>query len=88
VVWAAFAAVLPLVVRGRFLAFDVFGAGVWAAGLAVALAGLGDVLASTTALGQPRGGIAGVVLAAVVAVAATSVASPAPGAHAQPATAT
>ena len=88
VVWGAFAAVLPLVVRGRFLAFDLVGAGVWAAGLAVAHAGLGDLLASTTTLGQARGAIAGVVLAAVVAVAATSVASPVVAAHAEPATAT
>ena len=79
---------LPLVVRGRFLAFDLVGAGVWAAGLVVAHAGLGDLLASTTALGQARGAIAGVVLAAVVAVAATSVASPVVAAHAEPATAT
>ena len=31
VVWAAFAMLLPLVVRGRWLAIDLVGAGLWAA---------------------------------------------------------
>jgi eukaryotic-like serine/threonine-protein kinase len=59
VLWAAFAALLPLAVRGRVLVLDLVGAGVWAAGLTAASAGLG----------QPRGAVAGPVLAAVIAVA-------------------
>ena len=50
--WAVFAAVLPLLVRGRVLAFDLVGAGVWAAGLVAA------------SLGDLRGAVAGPLLAA------------------------
>ena len=46
---------LPLVVRGRWLAIDLLGAGLWAAGLVAAHAALGDMLAATTALDQARG---------------------------------
>jgi eukaryotic-like serine/threonine-protein kinase len=70
VVWVAFAAALPLVVRGRVLVLDLVGAGVWAAGLAAAHAALGDLLAASTSLGQPRGPVAGPVLAAAIALAA------------------
>jgi eukaryotic-like serine/threonine-protein kinase len=76
-VWAAFAAVLPLMVRGRWLAADLAGAGLWAAGLIAAHAGLGDVLAADVALEQARGGVAGGVLAALLALSASQVASPA-----------
>jgi hypothetical protein len=74
--WAAFAALLPLLVRGRFLAFDLIGAAAWAAGLAGALAGLGTLLAAETALEQARGGVAGAVGAALVAVALARAAPP------------
>jgi hypothetical protein len=70
VVWAAFAVLLPLLVRGRWLALDVVGAGLWAVALAVTLTAMGDMLAATTALGQPRGAAAGAFLAGVIAVAA------------------
>jgi hypothetical protein len=75
--WAALAPLLPLLVRGRFLALDVIAAGAWAAALVVAQAAAADVLASVTALDQPRGGAVGPVGAALVvlAVAATSPAS-------------
>jgi hypothetical protein len=75
-VWAAFAVVLPLVVRGRWLALDVLGAGAVAVGLAVTMTALGDVLASTTALGQPRGAAAGAFLAGLIVVAAAQMRSP------------
>ena len=78
VVWAAFAALLPLLLRGRFLAMDVIAAGAWAAGLVVAQAALGDLLAATTTLDAPRGAAAGAVCAAFVAVAAKSLVEPAP----------
>jgi hypothetical protein len=68
-VWAAFAALLPLLVRGRFLAFDLIGGAAWAVGLAAAHAGLANLMAAETALEQARGGVAGAVGAALVAVA-------------------
>jgi hypothetical protein len=59
-VWAAAAAVLPYVVRGRLLVADIGLATVWAAGLAAATqAAIG---------GAPRGLIAGAFAAAAVAV--------------------
>jgi eukaryotic-like serine/threonine-protein kinase len=70
VVWAVFAVLLPLLVRGRWLAVDVLGAGLWAVALAVTLTAMGDMLAATTALGEPRGAAAGAFLAGLIAVAA------------------
>jgi hypothetical protein len=88
-VWAAFAVVLPLLVRGRFLALDVIAAAAWAAGLVAAHAGLADLLAATTALDAPRGAAAGAVCGAFVAVAVSSLAPPVPQPlRAQPASAT
>ena len=49
----------PLVVRGRWLAVDLLGAGAWAAALIAAHAALGDVLAADVALDHARGGVAG-----------------------------
>src|SRR5215218_8856918 len=57
-VWVCFAVALPFVVRGRWLAIDLLGAGVWAAGLIAAHVALGDLLAATTALGEARGAAA------------------------------
>jgi len=74
--WAAFAMVLPLVVRGRWLALDILGAGAVAVGLAVTLTAMGDMLAATTALGQPRGAAAGAFLAGLIVVAAAQMRSP------------
>jgi len=79
VVWAVFAMLLPLVVRGRWLAMDLVGAGVWAAGLVVAHAALGDMLAATTALGEARGALAGAIGAGLVVVAVSQMAPPADG---------
>jgi eukaryotic-like serine/threonine-protein kinase len=76
VVWAAFAAALPLVIRGRWLAVDLLGAAVWTAGLVLAHAALGDMLAATTALGNARGLVAGSVGAALVAIAVARIAAP------------
>ena len=69
-VWIVFAVLLPLVVRGRALLLDILGAGVWAAGLIAAHSALGGVMASDVPLEQPRGLVAGALLAVVVAVAA------------------
>jgi hypothetical protein len=78
-VWAAFAMLLPLVVRGRWLAADLLGAGLWAAGLVLAHAALGDMLAATTALSEARGALAGAIGAGLVAVAVSQMAPPAEG---------
>jgi hypothetical protein len=79
VVWAAFAMLLPFVVRGRWLAMDLAGAALWAAGLIAAHAALGDMLAATTALGEPRGAVAGAIGAALLGVAVSQMAPPAEG---------
>jgi eukaryotic-like serine/threonine-protein kinase len=75
-VFACLAAVLPLVVRGRWVALDLLAAALWAAALAAALMALVDALAATTALSQPRGAAAGAVLGALLAVAAATVREP------------
>jgi hypothetical protein len=79
VVWAAFAVALPLVVRGRWLALDLVGAGVWVIALIVAQVALGDALAADVALDQARGAVAGALLAAVVALSVSQVVAPAEG---------
>jgi eukaryotic-like serine/threonine-protein kinase len=79
VVWAAFAVALPLVVRGRWLALDLVGAGVWVVGLIVAQVALGDALAADVALDQARGAVTGALLAAVVALSVSQVVAPAEG---------
>ncbi len=79
VVWAAFAVALPLVVRGRWLALDLVGAGVWVVGLIVAQVALGDALAPDVALDQARGAVTGALLAAVVALSVSQVVAPAEG---------
>jgi eukaryotic-like serine/threonine-protein kinase len=85
VVWALFAALLPLLVRGRFLGLDALAAAGWAAGLVAAQAALADLLAATTVLDHARGSVAGALMGAFVAVAVTAVGDPAPVADAEPA---
>lgn len=70
VVWAGFAALLPVLVRGRALVLDVIGAGIWAAGLIAAHGALGQLMAADVPLDTARGAIAGGLLAVVLAVAA------------------
>ena len=69
VAWAAFAAALPLFVRGRSLAFDVVAAMVWAAALVAAHQGIAELASGTVALDQARGAAAGAAIGAFVAVA-------------------
>jgi hypothetical protein len=69
-VWIAGAIALALVVRARWVAVDLIGAGLVAAGLVVAHVALGDALAADVALDQARGGVAGSIAAAVVVVIA------------------
>jgi eukaryotic-like serine/threonine-protein kinase len=86
-VWAALAPLLPLVVRGRFLAIDLVAAGAWAAALVVAQAGLGDLLAPVTVLDQPRGGVAGPIAAALLVLGAVAAAPASSWGTGEPATA-
>jgi eukaryotic-like serine/threonine-protein kinase len=79
VVWAAFAVALPLVVRGRWLALDLVGTGVWVVGLIVAQVALGDALAADVALDQARGAVTGALLAAVIALSVSQIVAPAEG---------
>jgi hypothetical protein len=69
-VWAAFALLLGVVVRGRFVYFDLAGGALWAAGLVAAHSALGDLLAASVPLADARGAVAGAVLGLVVALAA------------------
>ncbi|HEY6779866.1 MAG TPA: bifunctional serine/threonine protein kinase/MFS transporter, partial [Thermoleophilaceae bacterium] len=76
-VWGLFAALLPLLVRGRQLALDALGAGLWAVGLIAALGAVGDLLVGETTLSQARGAVAGPILGAVAAVALAALLRPA-----------
>jgi hypothetical protein len=84
--WAALAAVLPLLIRGRWLLLDVAGAAIWAVGLMAVLAAVGDLLADQAVLEQARGAVAGALVGALVAVTASQIAPPTAGWRAQPVT--
>jgi eukaryotic-like serine/threonine-protein kinase len=64
--WVAVAIVFRLVVRGRWLALDVAGAGLCAAALIAAHMALGDALAADVALDHARGAVAGSIAAALL----------------------
>jgi hypothetical protein len=69
VIWAAGAVVLPWLVRGRYLAWDIVAASAWAAGLASATAALVPWLGDALPVQEPKGLIAGALVAGVGAVA-------------------
>jgi hypothetical protein len=64
-IWAAAAAVMPWLVRGRWLTLDVMGAAAWATALGAATAAVAQSLPAPA----PRGLIAGAVVAGMVAPA-------------------
>jgi hypothetical protein len=66
IAWAAFAAVLPLLVRGHRLAVDMMGAALWATGLGAVVTGIARVADPTS---EPRGALLGAAAAAAIAVA-------------------
>jgi hypothetical protein len=70
VAWAAFAAVLPLVVRGRSLPLDVLAGLVWAAGLVATHRAIAQLMSGAGAPDDARGATAGAAIGAFVAVAA------------------
>jgi hypothetical protein len=79
VVWALFAVLLPLAVRGRWLAVDLLAAGIWVVGLVVANLALGDALAADVALDHARGAVIGPLLAAIVVLSVSQIVAPAEG---------
>jgi hypothetical protein len=68
--WACFAALLPLVLRGRWAVLDFVVAGAWAAALVAVHGALASALGNTTASGPPPGAVVGAILGALVAVGA------------------
>jgi hypothetical protein len=74
--WVAAAVVFALVVRARWLAVDLVGAGLCAAALIAAHVALEDVLAAEVALDHARGAVAGSILAALAVVVASQMAGP------------
>ncbi len=66
--WALAAVVLPWLVRGWSLALDVVLAAAWAAALAAATAGIATLLADRLPVAEPRGLVAGTVVAGIAAV--------------------
>jgi hypothetical protein len=70
ILWAAAAIALALVVRGRWPAVDILGAGICAAGLIAAHVALGDALAADLALDHARGAVAGSIAAALTVLLA------------------
>ena len=77
-VWAAAAAVLPLVVRGRSAALDVAGALTWTIALLASVPLLQRSAASHAAHVSPRGALLGAVLGCVLAVCARALRGPVP----------
>jgi eukaryotic-like serine/threonine-protein kinase len=65
VVFAAFAALLPLLVRGRALGIELILGGAWAAGFIVALEGMDRLMDGAA----PRGAVVGPLVALAVAIA-------------------
>ena len=68
-VWAVAAAILPLLLRGRAAAVDMVAAAGWAVGLGVAT----GALASAAGVPDPRGLVAGALVAGAAAVVARAV---------------
>ena len=72
--WAAGAAVLPWLVRGRSAALDLVAATLWAAGLAAGAGAIGHALRpGTVPQPDPRGAALGAAAAVLIAVAARAV---------------
>ncbi len=77
--WGAAALVLPHLVRGRAAAVDMVAATAWAAGLASGTQALGGLLTGwgdRPGAAEPRGLVAGAVLAGVLAVAVRAASGP------------
>ncbi len=84
--WAILAAVLPYVLRGRWLAADLVAAAAWSIALVASMAAIGDLLGGTAALEQARGAVAGALVGALAAVAVSQTSPPVERWRAQPVT--
>jgi hypothetical protein len=73
VIFAAFAVLLPLAVRGRSLTLDAILALVWAAGLVAALRTTDGLLEPHVRLASARGSVLGALAGAGLALAAAHV---------------
>ncbi len=71
--WAAGAAVLPWLVRGRTAALDLVAATLWAAGMAAGASAIGHALGGAVPQPDPRGAALGAAAAVLLAVAARAV---------------
>ncbi|HEX3510118.1 MAG TPA: serine/threonine-protein kinase, partial [Solirubrobacteraceae bacterium] len=74
--WAAGAALVPLLIRGRSAPLDIVAAAVWASALAAAAPALAADRGSYGADPTPRGMVLGALVGAVVAVAARALRGP------------
>ena len=74
--WGVGAALLPVFVRGRSAALDVFGATLWSVALFVAAPRLDSGLDAAIAHPTPRGAVLGAVLGAMIAIAARALRGP------------
>lgn len=74
--WAGAAVVLPWIVRGRRMAFDVVGATVWAAALASATPALVSGVSPHALHPSPRGVLLGAIVGGSLAVAARALRGP------------
>jgi eukaryotic-like serine/threonine-protein kinase len=70
--WAAAAAVLPWLVRGRSLPLDAVAAGVWCAGVIAAHGAVGDTLRGAVARPDGRGMLAGALFGVVLSLLAAA----------------
>ncbi len=75
-VWALAAVVLPWIVRGRRVAFDVAGAAVWAGAFAVATPVLDSGSSAHVLHADPRGAVLGAIVGGILAVAARALRGP------------
>ncbi len=76
VLWAAAAAVLPLIVRGSSAILDTFAAVAWSTALLAATPYLDAGLSAGAVLPQPRGAVLGAIAGAAVAIAARALRGP------------
>ncbi len=74
--WALAAAVLPLLVRGRWLGADIVAVSAWAAGLAAATAAVAATIAWPAAPADVRGTVSGALVAGVIALLAAALRAP------------
>jgi len=74
--WAAGAAVLPWVVRGRHAALDLVAVAIWSAAIAAVAPAFDAGLTAHVAHPSPRGAVLGAILGGAVAVAARALRGP------------